>query len=197
MRIKNSRTPKRWVNWKLSKPKGGLTSVKNASLSGLLLIAGVLFISACTRSALPADQGYFIPPTLQGDAEALILETPTPGPATATPICENNLVFLRDVTVPDGQHFLAGQTIEKSWEVRNDGTCPWVQGYSLRLVDGIAMGAIDRQALPQTGAGQSVVVTIEFRAPQEPGTYRSAWKAHDQGGQPFGVQIYMEVIVEE
>ena len=196
MRIKKSKMLRRSNNWSLSKLSGGFSSVKNASLSGLLLIAGVLFISACTRSALPADQGYFIPPTLQGESAQLILETPTPGPATATPICENNLVFLRDVTVPDGQHFLAGQTFDKSWEVRNDGSCPWVQGYSLELVDGIAMGAIDRQSLPQTQPGEAVVITIQFRAPQQPGTYRSAWKAHDQAGQPFGVQIYVEIIVE-
>ncbi len=168
---------------------------KKLTQVALFLVLGVL--AACTRSALPADQPYFIPPTLQGISAPLILEKPTPGPATATPICENNLVFLRDVTVPDGQHFLAGQTIDKSWEVRNDGTCPWVQGYSLQLVDGIAMGAIDRQALPQTAPGATVVITIQFRAPQQPGTYRTAWKAHDQSGQPFGVQIYMEIIVDE
>ena len=196
MKTKNWRTPKPWENWNRSKLSGDFSSVKNASLSGLLLIAGVLFISACTRSALPADQPYFIPPTLQGISAPLVLETPTPGPATATPICENNLVFLRDVTVPDGQHFLAGQTFDKSWEVRNDGSCPWVQGYSLQLVDGIAMGAIDRQSLPQTTSGEAVIITIQFRAPQQPGTYRSAWKAHDQAGQPFGVQIYVEIIVE-
>jgi len=175
-------------------PRLNVRAQHYAPLLAILLMA--LTLAACTRSALPADQGYFIPPTLQGDAAPLILETPTPGPATATPLCENNLVFLRDVTVPDGQHFLAGQTIDKSWEVRNDGSCPWVQGYSLQLVDGVALGAIDRQALPQTQPGETVVITIQFRAPRESGTYRSAWKAHDQAGQPFGVQIYMEIIVE-
>jgi hypothetical protein len=126
----------------------------------------------------------------------VVLETQTPLPASPTPPCENNLVFLRDVTVPDGQHFLAGQTFEKTWEVRNDGTCSWGRGYSLRLVDGIAMGAIDRQALPEATPGQVVVITIQFTAPPQPGNYRSAWKAHDQTEQPFGVQIYVEIIVE-
>lgn len=157
---------------------------------------GVLMLVACTRSALPADQGYFIPPTLVGGSDPLILETATLAPATATPECENNLVFLRDVTVPDGTHYLAGQEFEKTWEVRNDGTCPWIRGNSLQLVDGVAMGAIDRQALPEAQPGDTVNITILFRAPAQPGTYRSAWKAHDVGGVPFGVQIYVEVIVE-
>jgi hypothetical protein len=170
---------------------------KSAPAAGLLAAVSVLlFATACTRSALPADQGFFIAPTIASNATQVILETLTPMPATATPECENNLVFLRDVTVPDGQHFLAGQPIEKTWEVRNDGSCAWGRGYSLRLVDGIAMGAIDRQALPEATPGQVVVITIQFTAPPQPGTYRSAWKAHDQTDQPFGVQVYLEVIVE-
>jgi hypothetical protein len=167
---------------------------RTLALSGLVLAASLL--AACTRSALPADQGYFIPPTVVGGGQPLILETHTPMPATATPVCENNLVFLRDITVPDGTHFLAGQEFEKTWEVRNDGTCPWIRGNSLRLVDGIAMGAIDRQALPETQPGDVVNITILFQAPPQPGTYRSAWKAHDVGGEEFGVQIYVEIIVE-
>ena len=58
------------------------------------------------------------------------------------------------------------------------------------------MGAIDRQALPEATPGQVVTITIQFTAPPQPGTYRTAWKAHDQLDQPFGVQIYMEIIVE-
>lgn len=170
---------------------------KSAPVRSLLLTVGVLlFVAACTRSALPANQAPFVAPTLIGNATPLILETHTPMPATAPPPCENDLVFMQDITVPDGQHFLAGQPIVKTWQVRNDGSCAWGRGYSLRLVDGIAMGAIDRQALPEAVPGDVVEITIQFTAPQQPGTYRSAWKAHDQIEQPFGVQIYVEIIVE-
>lgn len=162
----------------------------------LIIIATLILAAACTRSALPADQGFFIAPTIADNSTQVVLETQTPLPASPTPPCENNLVFLRDITVPDGQHFLAGQPFEKTWEVRNDGTCTWGRGYSLRLVDGIAMGAIDRQALPEATPGQVIVITIQFTAPPQPGNYRSAWKAHDQTEQPFGVQVYVEIIVE-
>lgn len=171
------------------------SSAKIAPLAGLLAIVGVLFLAACTRSAL-GDQAIFVAPTLVGNSSPLILETTTALPASPTPPCENNLVFLRDINIPDGTHFLAGQPIEKSWEVRNDGSCAWVRGYSVQLADGIAMGAIDRQALPEAQPGEVVVITIQFTAPAAAGTYRSAWKAHDQTGEPFGVQIYIEIIVE-
>ncbi|MEX2143176.1 MAG: NBR1-Ig-like domain-containing protein [Anaerolineales bacterium] len=172
--------------------------IRKLTRGSLLLGLGgiLLLLAACTRSALPPDQGLFIPPTLQGNSTPLVLETSTLLPASATPPCDNNLVFLRDVTVPDGQHFQAGQPIDKTWEVRNDGTCPWIRGYSINLVDGHALGAIDRQALPETQPGETVSITIQFRAPQEPGNYRSSWKAHDLGGEPFGVQVFMEIIVE-
>ena len=176
---------------------GWTKSEKSAPLSGLLLIASVLLLAAaCTRSALPADQGFFIAPTIVSNSTPLILETLTPQPATPTPPCENNLVFMQDITVPDGQHFLAGQTVVKTWQVRNDGSCAWVRGYSLRLVEGVAMGAIDRQALPEAVPGDVVEITVQFTAPPQPGTYRSAWKAYDQTDNPFGVQIYVEIIVE-
>lgn len=187
----------------MEKINGWIKDGKSAPLSGLLLIASVLllaavgwFLAACTRSALPADKGFFIAPTIVSNSTPLILETQTPQPATATPPCENNLVFMQDITVPDGQHFLAGQTIVKTWQVRNDGSCAWVRGYSLRLVDGVAMGAIDRQALPEAVPGDVVEITMQFTAPPQPGTYRSAWKAFDQTDKAFGVQIYVEIIVE-
>jgi hypothetical protein len=181
----------------MSKITDWINNRKSAPLTSLLVTVGVLlFVAACTRSALPANQGFFIAPTLVGNATPLILETFTPQPATATPPCENDLVFMQDITVPDGQHFLAGQTVVKTWQVRNDGSCAWGRGYSLRLVDGIAMSAIDRQALPEAVPGDVVEITVQFTAPQQPGTYRSAWKAHDQTDQPFGVQIYVEIIVE-
>jgi hypothetical protein len=169
---------------------------KSGNAAFVLLAGACLLLSACTRSALPADQGLFIPPTLVSNSTPLILETQTPSPATATPPCENNLVFMQDITVPDGQHFLAGQPVVKTWQVRNDGSCAWVRGYSLHLVDGIAMGAIDKQALPEAVPGDVVQITIQFTAPPQPGTYRSAWKAFDQTGKEFGVQIYVEIIVE-
>src|SRR5690606_10362789 len=97
---------------------------------GLASLGLLLLLAACTRSALPADQGLFIPPTLVGDAAPIILETYTPLPPTPTAPCDNGLVFLQDLNVPDGSHMLAGQPFEKSWQVRNDGSCPWVRGYT-------------------------------------------------------------------
>lgn len=168
----------------------------NALKSGVLLGIGLVLLSACTRSALPANEGFFLPPTLVGGSTPIMLETYTAMPATATPPCENNLVFLRDVSVPDGTHFSPGETIEKSWELRNDGSCAWIRGYYVELQDGSPMGAIERQPLPEAQAGETVVLTIQFTAPSAPGSYRSLWKAHDIGDTPFGVGFFVDIVVD-
>lgn len=166
--------------------------------SAFWLLIAVCFLAACSRSVLPADQGYFIAPTVVGNSQAILLETPTAMPATATPECENNLVFLRDVTVPDGTRFAPGAPVEKSWELRNDGTCAWIQGYVVELQAGsIGLGAVPRHPLPPAQPGESVVLTIQFTAPSEPGNYRSLWKAHDFAGNPFGVGFYVDITVSE
>ncbi|MCW5873273.1 MAG: hypothetical protein KIS88_01365 [Anaerolineales bacterium] len=163
-----------------------------------MLLIGALFVAACSRSVLPADQGFFIAPTLAGNSQAIVLETPTSLPPSPTPDCENNLVFLRDVTVPDGTRFAPGASVEKSWELRNDGSCAWIQGYTVELQAGsIGLGAVPRHPLPPAQPGESVVLTIQFTAPSEAGSYRSLWKAHDFAGEPFGVGFYMDITVSE
>lgn len=161
------------------------------------LLAGAVLFAACSRSLLPADQGYFIAPTLAGNSESIVLETSTSPPPSPTPPCENNLVFLRDINVPDGTQIAAGASFEKSWELRNDGTCSWVQGYIVQLQSGSeGLGAVPRQPLPPAAPGETIVLTIQFTAPTTPGRYRSLWKAHDFGGEPFGVGFYVEIVVE-
>lgn len=162
-----------------------------------MAIAAALFLAACTRSLLPASGGYFIAPTLVGAANPIILETYTPLPPTERAPCDDNLVFLRDVSVPDGTHFSPGETFDKTWELRNDGTCDWVHGYYAELREGDPpLGAIPKQALPETSAGDTVIFTIQFTAPREPGPYRAFWKAHTVNGDAFGVGFYIDIIVD-
>jgi hypothetical protein len=190
----------RWLNWSRSKhnPLGknntAFRSHKHAFLNAVAFTVGVLLIAACTRSASVGD--LFIAPTLVGGSAPIILETFTALPASPTPDCENHLVFLRDVSVPDGTKFSPGDPIEKSWEIRNDGTCAWIRGYFVQLEDGPAMGAIDRQALPEALPGEAVVLTVQFTAPAAAGMYRSSWRAHDFAGNPFGVLFFIDIVVE-
>jgi len=123
-------------------------------------------------------------------------ETPTPAPSP-TPTCQPNLEFLTDLTYPDGTVVAPGSIVEKQWRVLNSGSCNWNTGYRLRLVDGFSpLGAAPEQALYPALAGSETTLQIIFSAPNEPGLYRSSWQAYDSEGAPFGVPIFIEIIVQ-
>lgn len=123
----------------------------------------------------------------------------TANPATIRPSptqpCEDGLTFLTDLTIPDGSDVSAGATMDKRWEVQNSGSCNWTEGYSLRLIAGVDLGANPEQALYPARSGTHAVIRMAFQAPIEPGTYRSAWQAHSPKGEPFGDPIFIDFLV--
>lgn len=158
-----------------------------------------LLFAACSgqeTESVNQDVVYFIPPTLADKAEQIVLITPTPLPPTPEPDCENNLIYVEDVTVEDGTVFLVGDKIEKIWKVQNTGTCDWEAGYTIQLVNGSAMGAAEFQALIPARAGSEVDIRIVFTAPDNPDRYQSWWQAIDPNGAPFGEVFFMDVIIE-
>jgi hypothetical protein len=107
------------------------------------------------------------------------------------------MVFLSDLSIPDGTAVTPGATLDKRWEVENSGSCNWDRSYSLRLVAGQEMGAGEQQALYPARSGTTAVIRILFTAPKEAGVYRSAWQAYGPGGEAFGDSIFIEVEVTD
>ena len=123
----------------------------------------------------------------------LLVASPTP---VLTSPCNDNLRFLEDLTIPDGTVVEAGNLLDKRWLVENNGSCNWNASYRLALIAGAELGATSIQALYPARSGTQAVIRIVFSAPQEPGTYRSAWQAHDPQGTPFGDPIFIEFVIE-
>jgi hypothetical protein len=120
---------------------------------------------------------------------------PEPVP-TATVQCQNNLTFLNDITIPDGTVVAAESTLDKRWEVHNSGNCNWGENYRLRLIAGSELGAQREQALYPARSDSRVTLRIVFKAPTEPGSYRSAWQAFNPQGEPFGDPFFIEIVVK-
>ena len=81
----------------------------------------------------------------------------------------------------------------KSWRLRNIGTCPWIDGYSLVFVNGDQMGSPETQPLPKVVApGQTVDISVELTAPEEVGEYLGRWQISDANGELFGVGGFIE-----
>ena len=174
-----------------------LSDLKSATvLLALLLTVGA---SAPTSTAT-----LFVPPT---EPAQIIVITATPtGPIstsiptiivpTPTPPCTDVLTFVNDITIPDGTIVTPGQSVDKQWLVTNSGTCNWSAGYRLKLVSGLDMGAASEQALYPARAGTQAVLRIIFTAPNDIGSYRSAWQAFNPDGRPFGDTIYIQIVVQ-
>lgn len=164
-----------------------------------------LMLPACSGVETPA--AYFIPPTSGSQVSIPGRPTPTgaaslqeatatlPAP-TSAPTCSPNLLYLEDLTVPDGTVVAPGEGIDKRWRVENTGSCNWDVQYSLVLIAGQQLGAPKQQALFPARSGTQAAVRILFTAPQEPGAYRSAWQAQDPQGELFGDPIYIDIIVQ-
>ncbi|MEA3344962.1 MAG: NBR1-Ig-like domain-containing protein [Chloroflexota bacterium] len=145
------------------------------------------------------------------EAQQAITVTPEKAPAipTATPLptvplptatrtelaCERDSIFVEDVTVPDNTEIAPGARFEKVWRVRNNGTCPWDDGYELAFIKGEQMSAPDRTSIPETEPETEADISITFVAPEEPGTYRGDWGMRAPNGELFGAKLYVQIVV--
>ncbi|HVN53781.1 MAG TPA: NBR1-Ig-like domain-containing protein [Anaerolineaceae bacterium] len=166
------------------------------SLIAALLIA--CFLSACTgQSPTPNGnpEGFYRPPTLVASSTAARATAPPPSLPTPTPPCVDNLAFQSDLSIPDGTQVDPGADLVKKWSVRNSGTCNWDSRYRIRLIAGPELGAAKDQALFPARSGSEAAIQMEFKAPSDPGSYRSAWQAHSPSGEPFGDPFFIEIVV--
>jgi len=155
-----------------------------------------LILTACGGKEAVSPTAY-LPPTsvnaLPTASQPAVVYNPQTAPALQ---CVDNLYYLQDLTIPDGSQVGPGSTLDKQWLVENNGTCNWDHSYRLRLIAGPDLGAPVEQALYPARSGTQAVIRIQFTAPAEPGTYRSAWQAYDPQGIPFGDPIFIEIVVQ-
>ena len=126
--------------------------------------------------------------------------TNTPGPtatlkpsstpkATATPIPCNWASFIKDITVPDNTKKDPGVSFDKTWRLKNIGSCPWTSGYRLVFDHGDQMGAPAELAFTSgvVNPGNVVDITVPLVAPASAGTYQGFFKLKSSDGKIFGI----------
>ena len=119
--------------------------------------------------------------------------TPT---ATATP-CVNGAVFVTDLTIPDNLLLAPGASFEKTWRVRNAGSCPWQDGYRLVFAGGAQLNAMDSRIITDTAPGATTDILVPMVAPDAPGTFTGEWRLVDARGKPFGDKLTVVIRVPE
>ncbi len=157
----------------------------------------LIFIQACSgiiKPSLQPDQPIYVPPPPQKSVPPQSTSIARMD-ATQTVVCTNSLRFVADITIPDGSQVKPGELIEKIWEVENDGSCNWDDGYRLKWIGGTELGTQSEWALYPARSGSRAQISVHFTAPETPSTYHSAWQAYDPQGTPFGDPIYVEFVV--
>jgi len=110
--------------------------------------------------------------------------------------------FIRDVTIPDNTIVKSGQYFIKTWEIQNIGNINWKDRFLLCVDEHLEVSSSNTDFLPPTPnrylvpkekktpianlePGQTTQISVEFTAPNIPGSCISYWKMTDNEGTPF------------
>jgi len=120
--------------------------------------------------------------TLTPTEETVITETPESSEC-------NRAEFVRDVNYPDGSYIYFGTDFDKTWRIRNVGTCTWTPSYSIMFTSGYRMGAPYSSSISNVNVkpGQTVDITLSFEAPEAIGFYSGSFYLRSKSGEVFGV----------
>ena len=96
-------------------------------------------------------------------------------PPTATPVpC--NWAKLVSETPLDSANFNINTNFNKSWRVRNAGTCTWNTNYRISFYSGVSMGGpASKQFSHNVAPGETIDLIVPLKAPATAGTYKGYW----------------------
>src|SRR5258706_5845719 len=159
------------------------------------------FSPALTKTAFAAPTNTPFP-TLTASAtfapfnsSASTLPAVTQAASVPTKSCYS-MAFVSDVTIPDNTAVTPGQTFTKTWKVTISGSCPWDAGFKFAFTGGDAMGGVT-YTIPSTVAVNATVnLSVAMTAPtNKTGKVQGNWRMSTTGGQFFGDEIYVIVVV--
>ena len=145
-----------------------------------------------TNTPLP-----FASATPSDDATATteVVPTATPEEEIEGDECTFRAAFVDDVTIPDDTPVAADETFDKTWRIRNSGTCLWEAGTTLIRVSGDDLSDVDTLTVPATEPDQELELTVTMKAPAAPGTYRSNWQLQTPDSRRYGGVFYAQIVV--
>jgi len=144
-----------------------------------------------TPTLTPTATLTFVPFATSANTEAAVAK-PTSVPATAS--CYG-LTFVSDVTIPDNTAMTPGQTFTKTWKVLNSGSCAWDAGFKFASTGGNAMGGSAVTLSSAVASGSQFEISVAMTAPSTTGNIRGNWRMSTAGGQYFGDEVYVVIVV--
>jgi transcriptional regulator with XRE-family HTH domain len=112
--------------------------------------------------------------------------------------------FIADVTIPENTVVSVKQVFEKVWDIQNTGAEPWID-FRLVDIDDTTAGhylepsefALTLRSVPP---GETIRISVYFKAPNAAGTYISRWKLLDKDDEyvfPDKLPLTCRVVVED
>ncbi len=152
-------------------------------------------LQTAVAATIAANQPPLVVPTA---AQPTIQPTSAPAntavvPPTETPLPCNQAFFISE-TILDGTEINVGQDFDKSWRLKNVGTCTWNTNYKMIFADGDKMGGPSSKNLTISVApGEQYDFLVDLKAPNTAGTYKGYWKIADDQGNIFVHNLWVEI----
>lgn len=112
------------------------------------------------------------------------------------------VVFVQDLTLPDGSTLLIGQTSSKVWRLKNESAVPLPDGVLVRYLRGDQLASTNAIAVPVVPAAAEFDVTLPITGRLPEKQYVGVWQLHLPDGVsgslgiPIGPQMYFKVVTK-
>ena len=154
----------------------------------LALTPSVTPLSTPTATNLPTSTPSPTAGPSPSATVALSSGTPTAG-------TENQAQWVSQ-SIADDTTFAPGETFTMTWRLKNTGTSTWKAGYLLRYYSGESFGASKEISLGrEVQPGEEIEISIQMKAPANPGTYRSDWVMSSENRSNFKEPIFLRIKV--
>jgi Ig-like domain from next to BRCA1 gene len=114
-------------------------------------------------------------------------------PTSSTAYDCYDAALVADVTIPDGTKFDPGNTFEKTWQLKNTGTCDWTVDFKLAHVGGDLFGSDTTKIRQKIFAGNTMEFTLPMVAPNSAGAVYSNWQMETDTGHLFGPVLTVSI----
>jgi len=174
-----------------------ISCAKNAPTPSADLDADAIRTQAVSTFASSLTETLAATPTALFTLTPDFSPTPTTTPGTTVPqnTCYN-LLFIKDVTIPDGTFLKDNEVFTKTWQVQNNGECAWAPGSTFSHVGGETLRGktfVLRDPIP---VGAKRELSIEMVAPAGlNGLVQSSWRMADASGVFFGDTLTVNITV--
>ncbi len=183
---------------------GGSDAEATPTMDALLVQTQAIetFSAVLTQTALvaptqtPSPTSTTLPTFAPATTSAAITLPAVTLPAGASPTAScYQMRFVSDPTIPDNTQMTPGKTFTKTWKVKNTGSCAWDAGFKFAFVGGEAMSGTTYTLPSSVAAGAELDISVPMIAPNKTGTLRGNWRMQTAGGQFFGDEVYVMIIV--